>query len=98
MRLCRYRVDISGSRNAALIMLARTMGSAAVKADARWGFVDHTRDEAVSDSGRKAIGPVGRNRWYAVVFGGSNVLRGEWKSVATMPLASYDHPNDGIRA
>jgi hypothetical protein len=43
--------------------------------------VDHTKLDLVADKGKKAIGPVGRKRWYAVVFvfGGN----GEWTRVLT---------------
>ena len=56
-------MDTSGSLNAALIIWFKICGPAAVKIDARSGFVDHTREETVDESGRKAIGPVGRKRW-----------------------------------
>jgi hypothetical protein len=79
-------------------MLARTSGPEAIRADAICGLVDQTRDETVGERGRKAIGPVGRNRWYAVVFGPSKAPRGGWTMVATMPWVSYDHPNDGMFA
>ena len=52
-------------------MLARTLVSQARRAAARGGFVDQTSDEVVGVSGRKAMGPVDRNRWYAVVLGPS---------------------------
>jgi hypothetical protein len=42
-------------------MLAKIIGSDFTKAAARRGFVDQTREDAVGDRGRKAIGPVGRN-------------------------------------
>jgi hypothetical protein len=62
-------MDTSGRRNAAFIMLVKIIGSDLTKAAARGGFVDQTREETVGDRGRKAIGPVGRNLWYAIVFG-----------------------------
>jgi hypothetical protein len=34
-----------------------------VSVPANGGEVDHTREEAVGESGRKAMGPVGRKRW-----------------------------------
>jgi hypothetical protein len=55
-------MENSGRRKAALIMLISTAGSEDVKADARRGFVDQTNDEVVGERGRKAMGPVGRNR------------------------------------
>jgi hypothetical protein len=58
----RKRTDSSGRRNAALIMPVRIAGSALVRTAAKAGEVDHTSDEAVGESGRKAMGPVGRNR------------------------------------
>ena len=66
MSLWRYRTDTSGRWNATFIRLASTTGSELQSAAARGGFVDQTRDETVGDSGRKAMGPVGRNLWYAV--------------------------------
>lgn len=57
-------------------MLASTAGSDAVKAVAISGVVDQTREDAVGDMGRKAIGPVGRKRWYAIVFGAWKAVRG----------------------
>lgn len=69
--LCKYRTDISGSLNAAFIISFRISGSApgvvalagaADSAEARAGLVDQTREEAVGDNGRNAIGPVGRKR------------------------------------
>jgi hypothetical protein len=56
-------MEICGIRNAAFIMLERTADSAFMRAVARAGLVDHTREDAVLDSGRNAMGPVGRNRW-----------------------------------
>lgn len=44
-------------------MWARICESAVLSAEAKEGFVDHTRDETVGDKGRNAIGPVGRNLW-----------------------------------
>ena len=88
MRLWRYRRDTSGRRNAALIMPARTAGSQARSALARCGFVDQTSDDAVGDRGKKAIGPVGRNLWYAVVFGGWKGVLGWWNMVATIAVVS----------
>lgn len=61
MRLCRYRIDTSGKRNAALIMLANTAGSDLHNAAAWRGPVDQTKEEIVGERGRKAMGPVGRN-------------------------------------
>ena len=59
---CKYRRDTSGRRKAALIMLVRTAGSEESSAFARCGFVDQTRDEAVGERGKNAMGPVGRKR------------------------------------
>ena len=84
MRSLRYRIDTSGSRNAAFIILVRTGGSEAIKAAARRGLVDQTKDDVVGERGRKAMGPVGRNRWYAVVFGPWNAPRRGWNRVATI--------------
>jgi hypothetical protein len=75
-RLCKYCMEISGSRNAAFIMQRRTGALAAVRAAASCGLVDQTNDEAVGERGRKAMGPVGKKRWYAVVLAGSNSPRG----------------------
>jgi hypothetical protein len=46
----------------------RTAGSAFVSTAANAGEVDHTSEDAVGERGRKAMGPVGRKRWYAVVL------------------------------
>jgi len=51
-------------------------GSAALNAEASFGLVDHTSDDALGERGRNAMGPVGRKRWYAVAFGDSNAPRG----------------------
>lgn len=59
-------MDTSGKRNAALIMLAKTAGSDLHSAAAWRGLVDQTNEETVGERGRKAMGPVGRNLWYAV--------------------------------
>ena len=61
IRSWRYRIDTSGKRNAALIMLANTAGSDLHSADAWRGLVDQTKEETVGERGRKAMGPVGRN-------------------------------------
>ena len=98
IRLWRYLRDTSGSRNAALIMLTSTPGSEARSALARCGLVDQTREDAVGESGRKAMGPVGRNLWYAVVFGAWKEVRGLWNMVATIAVVSYAHPYDWIPA
>jgi hypothetical protein len=63
MRSYRYFMEKAGRRKAALIMVERTAGSQARRALAMCGLVDQTREEAVEEKGRKAIGPVGRNRW-----------------------------------
>jgi len=73
-------------------MLVKIIGSDLTKAAARGGFVDQTRDDTVGDRGRKAIGPVGRNLWYATVFGGWNAVRGACERVATTACVSYAHP------
>jgi SLT domain-containing protein len=62
-RECRYLTDRYGSRKAALTIRARTSGSQAFKAVARAGVVDQTSEDTVGESGRNAIGPVGRKRW-----------------------------------
>ena len=62
-RSWRKRTDTSGRRNAALIIPVRIAGSDWVRTAAKVGVVDHTSEDAVGESGRKAIGPVGRNRW-----------------------------------
>ena len=85
-------MDTSGRRKAAFIMLAKIMGSNLTKAAARGGFVDQTRDDTVGERGRKAMGPVGRNLWYAIVFGGWNAPRGACDRVATMAWVSYAQP------
>jgi hypothetical protein len=69
-------------------MLLNTRGPDAIKAVAKGGFVDQTRDEAIGERGRKAMGPVGRNLWKAVVLGPMNAPRGEWNMVATIAWAS----------
>jgi len=46
-----------------LIMLVRIAWSALVSTAANAGEVDQTREDAVGESGRKAMGPVGRKRW-----------------------------------
>lgn len=71
-----YAIDIEGNRKAALIMKASTPGSHSFNASASAGRVDQTSDDMVGESGRKAIGPVGRKRWYAVAFGGWSEERG----------------------
>ena len=63
-------MDISGSLKAALIMCPSTSGPAFVRASAMCGLVDQTRLDAVGERGKNAMGPVGKNLWYAVVFGG----------------------------
>ena len=45
-----------------MIMLVRTAGSALVSTVANAGEVDHTREDAVWERGRNAMGPVGRKR------------------------------------
>ena len=65
-------------------MLVKIIGSELTKVAAREGFVDQTREETVGDRGRKAMGPVGRNLWYAIVFGGWNAVRGACERLATM--------------
>ena len=50
-------------------MVDKTLRSEARSVAARGGFVDHTSDDVVDDRGRKAMGPVGKNLWKAVVFG-----------------------------
>jgi hypothetical protein len=85
-------MEASGRRNAAFIMLAKIIGSDLTKAAASGGFVDQTRDETVGDRGRKAMGPVGRNLWYAVVFGAWKAVRGGCKRVATIAWVSYAQP------
>lgn len=50
-------------------MVDKTLVSEARSVAASAGFVDHTSDDVVDERGRKAIGPVGRNLWKAVVFG-----------------------------
>lgn len=55
-------MDTAGNLNAALIMPARTVGSTPFSACAKCGFVDHTSDDAVAESGRNAMGPVARKR------------------------------------
>lgn len=62
-------MDISGNLKAALMRYVKARGSMDVKAAAKAGFVDQTKEDAVGDKGRNATGPVGRKRWYAVVFG-----------------------------
>jgi len=83
-------MEASGRRNAAFIMLAKIIGSDLTKAAASGGFVDQTRDETVGDRGRKAMGPVGRNLWYAVVAW--KAVRGGCKRVATIAWVSYAQP------
>jgi hypothetical protein len=61
MTLLRYRIETSGRRKAAFIMLLITTAPEAIKAVARGGFVDQTKDEAMGERGRNAMGPVGRN-------------------------------------
>jgi hypothetical protein len=68
-----------------LTRAGNTLGSSAASdlmMEAKEGVVDHTRDEVVGESGREAIGPVGRNRWYAVVF--FRLKEVGWWSVETM--------------
>ena len=75
-----------------MIMLVRTAGSEESSAFARCGFVDQTRDEAVGERGKNAMGPVGRKRWYAMVLGAWKGVRGLWTRVATIAVVSYAHP------
>lgn len=58
----------SGSRNAAFTKIANVSAGEAFSAPAMAGVVDHTREEAVGESGRQAMGPVGKNLWNAVVL------------------------------
>lgn len=71
-----------------------------MRAAASAGFVDQTSEDVVGERGRNAMGPVGRNRWNAVVLGfwKSVRVRGAWERVATMAWVSYDHPNDEMLA
>jgi hypothetical protein len=64
--------------------MARIAGSQARSEEANGDLVDQTREDNVGVNGRKAMGPVGRKRWYAVWFGPSNVLRGGCTIVATI--------------
>ena len=73
-----------------MIIRRRMSGSRDFSADARLGLVDQTRDEAVGESGRNAMEPVGKNRWYAVIGAWGYV--GAWNIVATMACVSYAHP------
>jgi len=73
-------------------MLANTAGSDLHNAAAWRGLVDQTKEETVGERGRKAMGPVERNLWYAVSLGFSNAPRGAWFRVATTACVSYDHP------
>lgn len=68
------------------------VGSDFTSAEASAGFVDQTRDETVGDSGKNAIGPVGKNLWYAIVFGAWKAARGRCESVATTACVSYVQP------
>jgi len=43
-------------------MLVKIAGSALLSTAAKAGEVDHTREATVEESGRKAMGPVGRKR------------------------------------
>ena len=51
-------------------MCPSTSDPAFVRASAMCGLVDQTRLDAVGERGKNAMGPVGKNLWYAVVFGG----------------------------
>lgn len=73
-------------------MPANTEGSSALRAVASAGLVDHTSVDAVVDSGRHAIGPVGRNLWYAVVDGPWKKFPDACDRVATTPCVSYAQP------
>lgn len=55
-------MDVSGNLNAALTIRVKTSGSTARSAAASGGFVDQTSEDAVGETGRHAIGPVGRKR------------------------------------
>lgn len=52
-----------------LTIAVNASGSSSLYAVARSGRVDHTIVDAVGLRGRNARGPVGRNRWNAVLLG-----------------------------
>ena len=85
-------MDTSGRRNAAFIIFVKIIGSDLTNVAARGGFVDQTKDDTVGDNGRKAMGPVGRNLWYATAFGAWNAVRGACERVATTAWVSYAQP------
>ena len=51
-------------------------------------MVDQTRVAYGPGRGRRAIGPVGRNRWYAIAFLGLSLFSVERETVATTPWRS----------
>jgi len=56
----------SGRHNVGLIMPVRIAGSTLVStagSAANAGKVDQTREDAIGESGRKPMGPVGRKHW-----------------------------------
>lgn len=59
----------SGTEYPALTMTVSASGEIFLSAAARLGRVDQTMVEASSLRGRNAKGPVGRNRWNAVLLG-----------------------------
>ena len=58
----KYLKETSGNLNAALIIYDKTCGAAVVNIAHISGLVDQTREDVVSDRGKNAIGPVGKNR------------------------------------
>ena len=56
------------------------------------GEVDHTREDVVGESRRKATGPAGRNRWY--VFG--RKVREGCRRVTMMAEVGQSQPYESI--
>jgi hypothetical protein len=79
-----------------LVTRASKSVSVTSSAAASAGIIDHISEDTVGDSGRNAIGPVGRKRWYATLF--DDGVRGACRIVSTITCVSYDHPKVSIPA
>ena len=68
-------------------ILAKLFGSNFTNSLAVFGGNVHTNDDLVALSGSNAIGPVGKNFWYAVSFPSARGCANE--TVPTTPICSY---------
>lgn len=71
LRSLSFKIDSvdSGTEYPALTITVNASGDIFLSAAASSGRVDQTIVDASSLNGRKASGPVGKNRWKAVLFG-----------------------------